>query len=87
MPTFHISVFVGRQQTDEAKKKPTTVVKLLSGMSVLFFQVLEIFIVQGSSGHLHSSELLNFSIATSSEQILMSVCPVFDTGGTLALLA
>lgn len=37
MPTFHISVFVGRQQTDEAKKKPTTVVKLLSGMSVLFF--------------------------------------------------
>ena len=86
MPTFQISVFVGRWETDEAKK-PTIVVKLLRGLIVLFLKVLEIFTLQSSSGHLNSSELLNFSLVTSSEQMPMSIRPVFNTVGTLALLA
>lgn len=52
-------------QTDEAKKKLTTVVKLFSGLIDLFLKILEIFILQSRSGHLNSSELLNFSLATS----------------------
>lgn len=82
-----ISNFCVCWQTDEAKKKPITVVKLLSGLIVLFLKVLEIFILQSSSGHLNSSELLDFSPAISSEQILMSIRPIFNTVGTLALLA
>jgi len=49
-----------------------------------FLKVFEIFRLQSSSGRLNSSEL-NFSRAISSEQILMSICPVFTTGGTLDL--
>lgn len=72
-------------QTDEAKKKLTTVVKLFSGLIVLFLKILEFFILQSTSGHLNSSEL-NFSLGTSSEQVLMFIHTIFNTGETLALL-
>lgn len=84
MPVFQISVFGGRQQTDEAKKKHTAAAKLLNCLIVLFLKALEIFILQSSSGHLSSSEFLNYFFSV---QILMSICAAFNTVGTLALIA